>query len=166
MWEYNSSLKDDELMHRSHKYISKHKGKSGKWIYVYANQASNAMNNTAAKAEHNRKENISRGVTILKTKGQTEVAQAKRRIESIQARKLKDVSSSVKRAGKRKVTKNIKSKKATIKATAVSGIRIKKIAKDAAKKKGIKPHKIKKRRPKVSKEYLQEKAYNSRKNNW
>lgn len=27
---------DDELMHRSHKYIKKYKGPSGKWVYVYA----------------------------------------------------------------------------------------------------------------------------------
>lgn len=27
---------DDELMHRSHKYIKKYKSPSGKWVYVYA----------------------------------------------------------------------------------------------------------------------------------
>ena len=40
MWQYNYDNQTlNYLMHKDHKYISKHKSKSGKWVYLYTEPA-------------------------------------------------------------------------------------------------------------------------------
>ena len=42
MWQYNYDNQTlNYLMHKDHKYISKHKSKNGKWVYRYTESASN-----------------------------------------------------------------------------------------------------------------------------
>ena len=42
MWQYNYDNQTlNYLMHKDHKYISKHKSKNGKWVYLYTEPASN-----------------------------------------------------------------------------------------------------------------------------
>lgn len=41
MWQYNYDNQTlNYLMHKDHKYISKHKSKNGKWVYLYTEPAS------------------------------------------------------------------------------------------------------------------------------
>ena len=40
MWQYNYDNQTlNYLMHKDHKYISKHKSKNGKWVYLYTEPA-------------------------------------------------------------------------------------------------------------------------------